>query len=514
MELTLDQALQQGVAAHNQGNLQEAERLYRSILQVQPEHPDAHHNLGLIAVSINQSGAALPHFKSAIDANPNIEQFWLSYIDALIKENQIEAAKEALAQGKKSWVNSEKLNVLSQRLLAVSNNESPPQSELKSLLEHYQNGRHDDAETLAISMTQQFPGHQFGWKVLGAVFGQTGRKPEALNANQRAVQLETEDAEAHSNLGNALRDLGRSEEAEASYRQAIALKPGYAEAHSNLGTTLQAFGRLEEAEASYRQAIKLKPGYAEAHSNLGNTLQELGRLDEAEVSCRQAIKLKPDVAAAHNNLGIALKELSRPEEAEASYRQAIALKPSFSAAYINLGIIFYSNGDIDSALESMEKANSIDPKSKRVRLLLSVLKSRKSRKKSEASVDNISNLRGVMGLTSNPLILNRAVEAKLISTLYEMSSRELDKTRSGDARYGNGRCSPDFNMFGDNRSIIKTVAEDLTIIMMKAVKSEIYIYDSFFNILGAGGGLTPHRHLNSSDKEKELGLHYQKYSLV
>jgi hypothetical protein len=179
-----------------------------------------------------------------------------------------------------------------------------------------------------------------------------------------------------------------------------------------------------------------------------------------------------------------------------------------------LGIILYSNGDIDSALESVEKASSIDPKSKLARLLLSVLKSRKSRKKSEVSVDNISNLRGVMRLTSNPLILNRVVEAELISTLYEMNSRELDKTRSDDARYGNGRCSPDFFMFEDDRAIIKTVAEDLMSIMMEAVKSEIYIADSFFNILGAGGGTTPHTHMDSLDKDKGLSLGNQKYSLV
>jgi hypothetical protein len=119
-----------------------------------------------------------------------------------------------------------------------------------------------------------------------------------------------------------------------------------------------------------------------------------------------------------------------------------------------------------------------------------------------------------MGLSSNPLILNRVVEADLIPTLYEMNSRELDKTRSDDARYGNGRCSPDFSMFEDNRAIIKTVAEDLMSIMMEAVKSEIYIKDSFFNILGAGGGTTPHIHLNSLDKNKGLSLGNQKYSLV
>ena len=85
MELTIEQALQQGVAAHKEGKLQEAERLYRAILQSQPLHPDANHNLGVIAVSVNKPDVALPLFKTALEANPTIEQFWLSYIDALIK---------------------------------------------------------------------------------------------------------------------------------------------------------------------------------------------------------------------------------------------------------------------------------------------------------------------------------------------------------------------------------------------------------------------------------------------
>ena len=85
MELTIEEALQQGVAAHKEGKLQEAERLYRVILQSQPAHPDANHNLGLIVISVNQIEAALPLFKTALDVNPNIEQFWVSYIDALVK---------------------------------------------------------------------------------------------------------------------------------------------------------------------------------------------------------------------------------------------------------------------------------------------------------------------------------------------------------------------------------------------------------------------------------------------
>ena len=311
MELTVDQMLQQGVAAHNAGNPQEAERLYRAILQVQPKHPDANHNLGLIAVSMNQSGVALPLFKSAIKVNPNIEQFWLSYIEALLAERQFENAKQALKKGKKKGVAKEKLKALTQKLVSVKAGnipiQAPSEAATQKLLNHYQNGQYGDAETLAISITEQFPGHQFGWKVMGALLEKTGRKSEALNANQKAVQLEPEDAEAHYNLGNTLMGLGRLEEAEASYKQTIALKSDYAEARNNLGMTLQALGRLEEAEASYRQAIAMKPDYAPAHYNLGNTLEALSRLGEAVGSYRQAIALKPDYAEAYTNMALALR---------------------------------------------------------------------------------------------------------------------------------------------------------------------------------------------------------------
>ena len=80
MELTIEQALHQGVAAHKEGKLQDAERLYRAILESQPAHPDANHNLGLLAVAVNQVEAALPLFKTALDANPKIDQFWFSYM--------------------------------------------------------------------------------------------------------------------------------------------------------------------------------------------------------------------------------------------------------------------------------------------------------------------------------------------------------------------------------------------------------------------------------------------------
>ena len=230
---------------------------------------------------------------------------------------------------------------------------SPSQTELKTLLEHYQHGRYDDAEKSAISITQEFPNQQFGWKVLGAVFKKTGRISEALVAVQKSVALAPEDAEAHYNLGNTLQELGRLEEAEASYRQAISLKPDYAEAHSNLGNTLRDLSRPEEAKASYRQAISLKPDLVEAHSNLGVTLKELGRLEEAVASYKKAITLKPDFAIANNNLGIAYLRTGEKEIALEFFENAIALIPSYASAHHNLSSVktYHEN---DSQVLQME----------------------------------------------------------------------------------------------------------------------------------------------------------------
>jgi len=91
-----------------------------------------------------------------------------------------------------------------------------------------------------------------------------------------------------------------------------------------------------------------------------------------------------------------------------------------------------------------------------------------------------------------------------------MTSRALDKTKDG--RYGNGSCSLDFQWFEDENSIIRTVSSDLIRTVSDAFKSNVYVYDSFFNILGAGGGSFPHDHLKTQNNSMDLWK--QKYSLV
>ena len=170
----------------------------------------------------------------------------------------------------------------------------PSQQQLNSLLEHYQTGRYADAEKLSLSITQEFPEHQFAWKVLAVVLKLTGRISESLVASQKSVQLGPLNAEAHNNLAVLLNELGRLKEAEVSYKKAIELKPDYVKAYNNLGVMLQEQGRLDEAEVSYKKAIKLKPDYADFYANLGNTLRDQDKLLEAKLNYKKAIELKGD----------------------------------------------------------------------------------------------------------------------------------------------------------------------------------------------------------------------------
>ena len=101
MEVTIDEALRRGIHAQNEGRFQEAERIYRSILQSSPKHGDANHNLGVLAVHFGKIDLALPHLKTALEANANQVQYWFSYIDALIKLDRIADAKAFFDQAKK-----------------------------------------------------------------------------------------------------------------------------------------------------------------------------------------------------------------------------------------------------------------------------------------------------------------------------------------------------------------------------------------------------------------------------
>ncbi|AAK22106.1 tetratricopeptide repeat protein [Caulobacter vibrioides] len=358
MRLTVDQALAQAIAAHRSGQLQDAERLYRAILDAAPGHADANHNLGVLAVGVGKPQAGLSFLKAALEINPAQGQFWVSYIDALIAAGLPAAARDHLEQAKRRGLTGDAVERLEKRLDPAS---QPPQALLDSVVAQYRSGNLAAAESQAHALTLSFPNHELGWKVLGAVFSVTGRSEESLASMRQALSLNPQDAETFKNLAILLLKLKRAEEAEAACRSALALAPDYPQVHLTLGNALIDLARAAEAEESFRQAIRLKPDYSEAHCNLGCALKLSGRLTEAETCFRRAIQLNPADAQAHNNLGDVFKDLGRFADAEAFYRAAIGLKPEYLEAHSNLLLClnYFETSSPDTYLAEAKQYGSV-----------------------------------------------------------------------------------------------------------------------------------------------------------
>lgn len=223
----------------------------------------------------------------------------------------------------------------------------PSPIETNRLIGTLNGGLYAEAETAAKGLIDRYPSFGLAWKILGVA--QIRQRKNAIDALRGAAALLPNDADVHTNLGNALNGLGRHAEAEASCRRALAIGPDNKEALNNLGNALANLGRLDEAVACYSRACHLDPRYAAAYCNLGNALRGQGRLEESVACCRRAVDLQPGMADAHGNLGNALRDLGRTDAAMASYRQALALEPRHAGVLDHLGTMLRDLGRIDEA---------------------------------------------------------------------------------------------------------------------------------------------------------------------
>ena len=220
-------------------------------------------------------------------------------------------------------------------------------------------GHHGELEQRVRELLVRSPKLGLLWKLLALALWKQGK--EALPELRTAAALLPDDAEAHSNLGNALRGSGQLDEAVRSHRRALAIDPGYAEAHNNLGSALQDLGHAAEAVASYRRAIALQGDFAMAHGNLGAALAARGEQAEAVECFRRALALRPDDTELHSRLGSALVDLGRLDEAVASYCTALDIKPGAAKLHSDLGWVRSLQGRMVEAESSCRRALEIDP---------------------------------------------------------------------------------------------------------------------------------------------------------
>ena len=357
-KINIDKTMQKAITAHQNDDFKKAEELYKKVLQVDPNHPDANHNFGVLCVQHNQHKLAIPFFEKAVKANPENKQYQqsLANIHSLSTENQ------AITQQLTTLFNQQKYSealTLAKEVVKKDHNNTfawKVMGSISFLIKDYKNAILYLNQAITLD-----PNDASSYNSLGSTLKNIGQSKEAEAQYQKAITLDPDFAEAYNNLGILLKDTNRLEEAEVQYKKVITLKPNFAEVYYSLGNLFKDTKRLKEAEAYYQKAIDLKPNYLEAYIDLGNLLKDAKRLEEAEIQYKKVIDLKPDFAEIYYNLGNLLKQANRLEEAEAFYQKAIALKPDYIEAYSNLGNLLKQVNRLEEAELQYQKVIALKP---------------------------------------------------------------------------------------------------------------------------------------------------------
>lgn len=343
LKMSVDQTLLKASSFVKKNKIQEAKKLYQSILMIFPKNIRAQQGLYELEnpkQSVKEAVRSLLNLYNKNDYLTTVEQaqaFSKIYTNAISIWNILGASTHKIGMFEKSI----------------------------------------EAYNKCISLK---PDYAEAYNNLGNVLADQGRIDEAVSVYKKAILLKPQFVEAFLNLGNALKYQGNLNLAIESYEKALTLKPDYTIAHNNLGNILKDQGKLDKATEAYKKSILINPNYAEPYSNLGNALMDKGELDEAICVYEKCIQLKPNYPIVYNNIGAAYKKKGEFNKAIEAFVKSISLHPNYDDAFRNLaetlvGVTFKEfNPTLQTTIISLlEKKTYVRPKNI-AKAVLSLLK--------------------------------------------------------------------------------------------------------------------------------------------
>lgn len=392
--------------------LADAEKLFRSVLRLEPDdetalrhlaaiaqkrndrasalawltraaraHPKSfavRHELGGVLLSLGRPAQAVEHFKAALELKSNSLDAWINYGDCLSLTGKRAEAIDAYQRGLKvspdsAWAHRQlgyallDLHRFAEALphLERAQKEYPKEADLQLALGHAHNEQGNDAS--ALNAYRQFtalnPKSGLGHLFEGNVLDRMGHFVEAERAYSRAIRLAPRDPLPKVHLGNLYRRRGLNREARAHYQMALKAKPDFVWALAQLGFLALEEGADAEAQKLLRRAFRIAPENADVAVALGDLFQAQGKLDQAESYYRRVLSKDAGHLGARVKLGDVMRRRGQFAEALSHYRTAVRGHPKSAWAQISLGDCQRQLGQLADAKASYQEALRIDPES-------------------------------------------------------------------------------------------------------------------------------------------------------
>lgn len=233
--------LERGLAAQQARHVDDAEALYRQVLQIEPGNPDALHLLGVLTAQRGDAAGAVPLLRQAAAARPELPMFHTNLGHALADAGDVEGAIAAYRR-----------------------------------------------------VTELAPDHPQPWFNLATALLRSGRYGDADQACRKAVELAPDHAEALALRAIVLVRLGQAAAGVALMHDAARRRPIAASFYRRLGAALEAERDWPNALDAYRRVVSAEPDDWGAWAGIGVLESNLGEPDLACAALRRAIELRPD----------------------------------------------------------------------------------------------------------------------------------------------------------------------------------------------------------------------------
>ena len=328
------------------GKINEAEKIFQSVLSSFPGNSDALRGLKLCA-EMKPEQLNLEHERNEIisayrDGNHEevikLSAFYLSH-----SKND---ANILLHRGASFGIlkEMEKAQKCFETVMEIAPKDPAPWNNFGTLM------KMQDQPGEAIQYFQQAlerdPNHFDALKNIGYCYEIISDDEKAISYFNKAIAAK-ESPELLNHLGSIYARQGDDENAQDRFLKCLDLDPHYIAALNNLGNLHLNKQRYEKAISLYEQAIEISPTYGDAYNNLANALKDMGYLDEAIYNYKKAIEFHPTKSELYSNYSVVLKDKLLLDEAMDAINTSIELKPDFHDAYWNRSLIKLSKGDFE-----------------------------------------------------------------------------------------------------------------------------------------------------------------------
>jgi tetratricopeptide (TPR) repeat protein len=309
---TVSDALNKAIQYHQNGNTQEAERIYTEILKADPSNINCLYLMGLIYYQKGKLDHAVDFANKALSIRPAFDIY-------------------------------------------------------KTLADIYIDKREFDNAIVALEKAVQFdPDYVEGYFNIGFILQSQNQLAESIEYYKKAISIKPDYSRAYDNLGAIYLDMGDLKESLAYYEKSMYFNPNNSDVYFNIANIFRSANDPVQAIEFYQKSLQLKPNDGECYLKLGVSFIMNSQPDQAIEALKKAMSFDFNKAEVYHHLANVYFDKEDYQQAKEYFNKSIELNPDYYNNYNNLGLLYNFNNDLNKAIPNFLKALELNPNDKTV----------------------------------------------------------------------------------------------------------------------------------------------------